>query len=170
MGGLTFGYSYTPRNQWRIIKDISSEWKKIDNRELHKEICKLYKSKLVERKKNADGTYTFVITDKGKLKALTYNFEEMTIAKKKWDGKWRFLIFDIPEKFKKGRDALRQKIKKIGFYELQKSVFVLPYECADEIRFIVEFFGISEYVRYGTMDLIDNDAYLKKFFDLEQNH
>ena len=166
LGGLTFGYSYTPKNQWRLIKDISDEWKKINKGDLHKEICNLYKSKLVKRTSNADGTYTFVITDKGKLKALTYNFEEMAIDKKSWDGKWRFLIFDIPEKFRRGRDALRQKIKKLGFYELQKSVFVVPYECTGEIEFIVEFFGISEYVRHGTMDFIDNDIYLKKFFGL----
>jgi len=166
LGGLAFSYSYTPKKQWRIIKGISSEWGKINKEDLHKEVRSLYRSKLVKRISNPDGTCTFVLTDKGKLRALTYNFEEMKIDKKSWDGKWRFLIFDIPEKFKRGRDALRQKIKKLGFYELQKSVFVLPYECTDEIKFIVEFFGISEYVRYGLIDSIDNDIYLKKFFEL----
>ncbi|MEI7424878.1 MAG: hypothetical protein WCK10_02045 [Candidatus Staskawiczbacteria bacterium] len=167
LGGLAFGYSYTPKNQWKVIKTISSEWMKINKEELHKEIRSLYRSKLVEKVKNSDGTYTFVLTDKGKLRAITYNFEEMVIEKKNnWDGKWRYVIFDIPEKFKSGRDALRQKIKKLGFYELQKSVFVFPYECNDEVEFIIEFFGIRKYVRYGTMDLIDNDVYLKKFFEV----
>jgi phenylacetic acid degradation operon negative regulatory protein len=91
----------------------------------------------------------------------------MVIEKEKWDGKWRFVIFDIPEKLKSGRDALRKKIKKLGFYELQKSVFIFPYKCADEIAFIIEFFGIKKYVRHGTMDSIDDDIYLKKFFGLD---
>ena len=56
------------------------------------------------------------------------------------DGEWRIVIFDIPEKFKKAREALRMKLKELGFLELQKSVFIFPYECEDEINFIVEVF------------------------------
>mgnify|MGYP000952307973 CR=1 FL=1 len=166
LGGLAFGCSYTAHRQWRVIKTISSEWKKIDKQELYAEIRKLYRSKLLKRVINSDGTFTFILTDKGKTRALTYNFEDMKINKTKWDGKWRFIIFDIPEKFRGGRDALRDKIKKLGFFELQKSVFVLPYECRDEIEFIVEFFGIRKYVRHGTIDFVDNGEHLKEIFKL----
>ncbi len=166
LGGLSFGCSYTARNQWKVIKTVSREWKKIDKKELHKEISSLYHSKLVKKTENQDGTYTFTLTDKGRLKALTYNFEKLTIKQKDWDGKWRFIIFDIPEKFRVGRNALREKIKKLGFYELQKSIFIFPYECSNETEFIVEFFGINKYVRYGTMDFIDDDVYLKNHFKL----
>src|SRR3989339_49786 len=116
-GGLAFGCAYTPQKQWKVIKTISVEWKKID--------------------------------------------------KKDWDGKWRFIVFDVPEKFRTGRDALRWKIKKLGFYELQKSVFIFPYKCEDEINFIIEFFGIRKYVRYGIIDFIDNKAHLKQIFGLK---
>jgi hypothetical protein len=167
LGGLAFGCSYTPRNQWKVIKTVSDEWNKINKKDLYKEMRSLYKYNLVKKTSNSDGTCTFVLTDKGRLRALTYNFGEMVIEKEKWDGKWRFVIFDIPEKLKSGRDALRKKIKKLGFYELQKSVFIFPYKCADEIAFIIEFFGIKKYVRHGTMDSIDDDIYLKKFFGLD---
>lgn len=167
LGGLVFGCSYTSRNQWKVIKTISNEWKRINRKELFSEIHKLYRSKLIKRVDNPDGTLTFVLTDKGKLKALTYNFENMKIEKKDWDGKWRFIVFDIPEKFRVGRNALREKIKKLGFYELQKSVFVIPYECKNEIEFIIEFFNIRKYVRYGTIDFIDNEIHLKEIFGLK---
>ena len=36
----------------------------------------------------------------------------MEIRQTKWDGEWRIVIFDIPEKFKKAREALKVKIKK----------------------------------------------------------
>lgn len=107
-----------------------------------------------------------VLTDKGKLKALNYKFEEMRIDKKDWDGKWRLLIFDIPEKIRQGRNSLREKIKNLGFYELQKSVFIFPYECKNEIDFIVEFFGIRRYVRFGILETIDNEKHLKQIFRL----
>jgi DNA-binding transcriptional regulator PaaX len=44
----------------------------------------------------------------------------MRINNGKWDEKWRIVAFDIPEKFKTGRDALRRKLKEVGFHELQK--------------------------------------------------
>jgi len=86
--------------------------------------------------------------------------------KEKWDGQWRMVIFDIPEDLRKARDALRSKLKELGFCELQKSVFVFPYECKDEIDFIVEFFGVREYVRYGILRSIDNDPHLRRIFHL----
>jgi len=76
------------------------------------------------------------------------------------------VAFDIPEDYKRARDALRRKLQQLGFRELQKSVFVFPYECKDEIEFIVEFFAIRKYVRYGVLDLIDNDLQLRKTFRL----
>ena len=165
-GGLSFGYSITPNRQWKILKQISQEWKNINKENLRQQIKELYRSKAIERKENSDGSYTIVLTDKGKLKALTYYFEKIKIEGGKWDGKWRIVIFDIPEKKRGGRDALRDKIKEIGFYELQKSVFVFPYECKDEIDFIIEFFGLREYVRFGILDSIDNELHLKKIFKL----
>jgi len=164
--GMAFGYSYTPGRQWKILKGVSQEWKKINNEELRKEISTLYRSKVVKKKRNKDGSYTIVLTEKGKVRALTYYFQEMKIKKGKWDGEWRLVIFDIPEKVREGRRALREKIKELGFYELQKSVWIFPYECKDEIDFIVEFFNLRKYVRFGVLKSIDNELHLKKIFGL----
>jgi len=163
--GLAFGFSYTPREQFKIIKGFQKEWKKISQEKLKMEIQKLYRSKLVKLKKNPDGSFTMILTDKGKLKALKFHFA-MKIQKSRWGGKWWFVIFDIPEKIKKLRDALRWKLKELGFYELQKSVFIFPYECKDEIEFIIEFFNLRKFVRYGVLESIDNELHLKKIFKL----
>jgi len=164
--GLSFGFTYNPQRQWRILKQLSHEWKKIDEKELKSEIQSLYKSKLVEKKENPDGSYTFFLTDKGKMRALTYRFEEIKIKREDWDGKWRIVVFDIPEKMRWGRDALRDKLKELGFYELQKSVFVFPYECKNEIEFVIEFFDLRRYARLGILESIDNELHLKKIFGL----
>ena len=164
--GIAFGFSYHPKHQWKILKGVAKEWKKIDERKLKYEINKLYQSKFIDKKDNPDGSYTIVLTEKGKLKALTYHFQDMKIQNQNWDGKWRLVVFDIPEKKRAGRDALREKIKELGFYELQKSVFVFPYECKNEIDFIVEFFELRKYVRLGILESIDNELHLKKIFNL----
>ena len=85
---------------------------------------------------------------------------------KKWDTYWRIVVFDIPEKHKKAREALRHKLKELGFYKFQKSIFVIPYECKDEIDFIIEIFQIRPYVRYIVAKTLDNEIHLKKIFDL----
>jgi len=165
-GGLAFGYSFTPSKQWKVLKEVSRAWKKINEKELKEEIRQLYRSKMIERKENADGSCSIILTEKGKLKALRYHFEEMKIQKQKWDEKWRMVIFDIPEKIKNGRNAFRQKLKDLGFYELQKSAWVYPYDCKNEIDFVIEFFSLRKYVRLAILESIDNGLHLKKIFNL----
>ncbi len=164
--GVALGISYTPRRYWRIIQIAGKEWKNINRKEAQEEIRKLYQSRLINKKNNPDGSITMTLTDKGKLRALTYRFEEMRIDKRNWDGKWRLVIFDIPEKIRQGRNSLRKKIKELGFYELQKSAFVFPYECKNEIDFIIEFFNMRKYVRFGVLESIDNEKHLKQIFSL----
>jgi len=166
LAGLTLGFTYNPQRQWKIVKGASKEWKKIDQKKLKDDIRQLYQSKIVSRKENSDGSSTLFLSQKGKLKALTYHFAKMKIERKDWDGKWRLVSFDIPEKIKRAREALRNKLREVGFHELQKSVFVFPYNCKDEIEFIVEFFDIRKYVRFGVLDYIDNEIELKKVFKL----
>jgi len=166
LSGIAFGYSYTPDYQWRVIRTLGREWRRINEKELRREIKNLYKSKMVTKKQNPDGSFTILLTKKGKIKALTFRLQDMKIKGETWDKRWRVVIFDIPEKLKKARDALREKLKKIGFYELQKSVFVFPYECEEEIDFVIEFFELRKYVRFGVLEKIDNEPHLKKIFSL----
>jgi len=166
LGGVALGCAYLPRQQRRVLRDIGREWKRIDRQKLQRNTNALYKSKLVVLEQNSDGSYRYTLSDKGKSKALTYKFQEMKIPKHKWDKKWRFVGFDIPEDYRKGRDALRQKLRLLGFRELQKSVFVFPFECQKEIEFVAEFFGVRKYIRYGILEFIDNDHQLRKIFKL----
>lgn len=164
--GIAFGFTCNPGQQWKLLKGISREWKKINEKKLKQAINELYRSKVIARKENSDKSYTLILTEKGKIKALTYHFQEMKIERKNWDGKWRCVIFDIPEKLRQGRDALRDKLKKLGFHELQKSVFIFPYGCQEEIEFIVEFFDLKKWVRFAVLETIDNELHLKKIFRL----
>jgi DNA-binding transcriptional regulator PaaX len=166
LGGVAFGFTYNSRRQWKIIKEVSRVWKQIDRKKLYNEISNLYKSKFIEKKENSDGSITIKLSEKGKIRALTYHFQEMKINGGDWDKKWRIVVFDIPEKLRNGRDALREKLRELGFHELQKSVWVFPYECKNEIDFIIEFFDLRKYVRFGILESIDNNLHLRKIFNL----
>lgn len=168
LGGLALGLSHSPRKSFEIIGAIVEEWKNIDRQSLQRSINALYKEKLISEKNNKDGTTTFVLTKEGKKFALTYNLEEMKIkTPSNWDKKWRIVIFDIPEYLKKVRESLRMHLRHLNFYELQKSVFVHPFECANEIEYIVEFFRIKKHVRFIVADSIDNELHLKQIFGLK---
>ncbi len=63
-----------------------------------------------------------------------------------WDKKWRVVIFDIPQELHKVRIKFRKKLKNLGFYMLQKSVFIFPYECEEELGNMCQYLKISDYV------------------------
>jgi DNA-binding transcriptional regulator PaaX len=167
MGGLALGLSGSPKTSFQIIKALGKEWEEINRKSLRRAIKSLYESKLISEKQNPDGTITIILTSNGKKKALTYDLENMRIKKPdKWDGKWRVVLFDIPDNRRKIRDALRFQLKNLGFYEFQESVFVYPYDCKDEIDYLIEFYDIRRFVRFIIADSIDNELHLKKQFHL----
>ncbi len=164
--GLALGFTYNPRRQWYILKSAAKEWRRIEVNELRRQIANLYRSKLVRKEKNKDGSYRLILTDKGKLRILAYNFEAIRQKKEDWDNKWRLVIFDIPERIRSSRNILRDRLKRVGFYELQKSVFIFPYECQEEIEYIIEFYDLRKYVRFATIESIDNEVHLKSIFQM----
>lgn len=108
------------------------------------------------------------LTDEGKRKAGMFQLQEFKIPKsKKWDKKWRILIFDIPEKKRVGREALRGMIKRLQFYQLQKSVWVHPFNCRAEVSLLKDFFGFTDReVRFMVAEEIGSTEHVKQFFGL----
>jgi DNA-binding transcriptional regulator PaaX len=167
LSGLALGLSASPKAYFQIIKTASKDWREIEKRAIRRAIKSLYKSKLIDEKQNKDGSITIILTAEGKKKALTYQLDEMKIKKpSNWDKKWRLVLFDIPENRKKIREILRFHLKKLGFRELQKSVFVHPFDCKDEIDYLIEFYDIRQFVRFMIADSIDNELHLKQKFSL----
>lgn len=166
MGGASLCFVRSPKKYFKILKLIGKEWSRISDKEINKKIKSLYNSKLVKVKTEKDGTIVLVLSNEGKSRVLRYKLEEMRIKIQRWDKKWRIVIFDIPEEQKAARDALRLRLKRLGFYELQKSVFVHPFDCKDEVDFITEFYQVTPFIRYGLLSSIDNDLHLRRIFDL----
>lgn len=114
-----------------------------------------------------DGKKYLKLTEKGKLKLMRleqYNFK--LNKPPKWDKKWRIVIFDIPQFRKAQREKLRFTLKQIGFIKLQHSVWVYPYDCEDLITLLKLDFKIGREILYIIADKIENDKFLKKYFEL----
>jgi DNA-binding transcriptional regulator PaaX len=110
----------------------------------------------------------FSLTNDGKKRAGRYKIDDLKIEKpKKWDGRWRILIFDIEDKQKLKREALRGKLKELELYQLQKSVWVCPYGFENEIKLLRDFFGLTDKeMKIITASDIENDKPLRDFFKI----
>jgi len=87
---------------------------------------------------------------------------------KKWDGKWRVIIFDIPEMSRRDRDFLRRELKWIGFIELQKSVWIFPYDMERELMALLKLWKLEFKgdIRFLIVEKITEEEKLKEHFNL----
>ncbi|MDD5145639.1 MAG: hypothetical protein PHF44_02260 [Candidatus Pacebacteria bacterium] len=111
------------------------------------------------------------LTDEGKKRAGKYQIDDLEIdIPKRWDKKWRIIIFDIPDSQRIKRNVFRGKIKEFGFFPLQKSVWVYPYKCDREVGLIRDFLGVTKKdIQVITAEKIDSEDRLKEFFKIKLN-
>lgn len=127
----------------------------------------LKKERAVEFIEEKDGCLIYKINKKGEEKIRTFIFDEIKIAKpKEWDQKWRLVIFDIPEYKRKERVALRIKLKDLGFFQCQKSAWIYPFSCEEEIEFAKDTLGIKPFVKIFLVEKMDDGKVLYHFREL----
>ena len=167
LGGFALGLSTSPRRSFRILKYIGKEWNALNREVLHRSIRTLYRSHLVGVKHEENGLCTLILSEAGRRRALAYKIDDMKIEKQhSWDRKWRIVTFDIPERKRRLRDTLRSRLRQLGMIEFQKSIFVHPYPCDDEIDFLVELYHARRFVSKLTAESVDNGLHYKHKFGL----
>jgi len=121
---------------------------------------------LLARVKKGSG-FGYDLTSKGENTAEQIIIGELSVEKPwRWDGRWRLLTFDIPEKRKSARDELRSVLQTIGFVQVQKSVWAYPYDCRDAIELIRKKYQLTKEVRYFVVEDIEFDRELREQFEL----
>jgi len=106
----------------------------------------------------------YTITERGRLEAI---FIKAQVSEKKpWDGKWRMVLFDIPEDARSDRNRLRGLLKSNGYKQVQKSVFINPWPLNREAIVYLKETGLDKYIRIFRIDDADNEPALKKMFSL----
>lgn len=85
---------------------------------------------------------------------------------RRWDRRWRVVIFDIAERRKTKRDSIRRLLMRLGFFRLQDSVWVYPYDCEDVIALLKTDVRIGRELLYLIAETVEFDTPLRKHFDL----
>ena len=117
--------------------------------------------------KRAGNDYEIMLTDKGEKHLGRINFENIKIRPPKiWDGKFWLVAVDIPVKYKIGADSFREKIKELGLFALQKSLWFYPFDPRGEIEFVARMFGLSEYVTEMKIEHLDknDETVIREYF------
>ena len=86
---------------------------------------------------------------------------------KRWDKRWRMVIYDIKEKRRGTRIALQRTLRAFGFFQLQASVWVYPYECENLLILLKADFKIGREVLYGVVERVEGDEEAKAYFGLQ---
>ena len=169
LGGVALGMSGSPSRYYKTFKALKRDWERINQGSFNRSIRNLTKEKLVEEKILEDGSFKLMLTKKGKEEAKKLNLLGSTIKfkkPKKWDGKWRVVLFDILETDRIFRTILRRHLYDLNFIKLQHSVFVSPYPFEKSILELSALYSAERYIRVITALKIDNEKKLRKIFKI----
>jgi len=155
---------FSPDSFW--YPDIARSLYTIAPKKIYASYHVLKNGGYIKEKETRKGKVIY-LTDKGKMEILKNEFWK---EKKKWDGKWRIIIFDIPENSRKHRNFLRRKLQWFGFRELQKSVWIIPYDARREFKEFLKLCNIKLEgdVRYLVVEKVDPAIIFKDHFKNEK--
>jgi DNA-binding transcriptional regulator PaaX len=106
------------------------------------------------------------LTQKGRLISFLKGYDNVISEQKKWDGKWRLVIFDVPHSKNKERLELTRGMKMHGFHLLQRSVWLYPYPCDAFIQTLTAYLDLKQEIIYITEASLPDEGKYKKIFKL----
>lgn len=108
-------------------------------------LAKLKKMGWAEKVQKADEVF-YRITPKGEKEFDKVLRPLRTMGN--WDGRWRLVMFDIPESKRDVRDRLRRALTKLGLGILQASVWISPNDIKKEVEEIGERLNLKGSIKF----------------------
>ena len=148
---------------YRTIRDFRA-LQEVSNRDLQNISQYIIRRKYVTISKHG-GVAHVELTSKGKTVMQHHALRALQPLKQKvWDHKWRLVMFDIPNHMKTARDGFAATLKRLGFMHYQKSVFICPYPCEEELEVVAEYYGVGEHVDIVAAERITHaESFIQSF-------
>jgi CRISPR-associated endonuclease Cas2 len=141
-------YADMPKSFYDPVEMNHKNKSKIKEITIRQSIRRLQKQGFVKKEKSK-----YKLTAKG-LEIANYIFNRKKEINKKWDGKYRVVIFDIPEKQSEARNWLRQELYLLNYKKLQESVFISRYSLTKDLIKEIKSNKIGNCVNYLLVDKI----------------
>mgnify|MGYP001609444308 CR=1 FL=1 len=169
LGILTIAVTVSPYFLNEVSKVFFKDKSLAKRRARAKKLRELEKRRLISFKELGGSKVKIELTKGGQKLVRTYDLDQMQLSKpKKWDGFWRIITYDIPNSKRRASDAFREKLRSLGLFQLQKSVWVSPFECLAEIEFLTTVFEIEvgRYIHYFKTKEVPLEGEIRDFFEL----
>ena len=131
----------------------------ISPRRVSKMLYELKKNKYIEYREGD----SVVFTNKAKIKII-----DRLVEGKNSDNKYRLVSFDIPEIFRSNRNNFRRAIKRMGFRQVQKSLWVTDRNVGNLVEIAAIEYNVSRYIAYFVSDKSNIDNHIIKVLNDEQ--
>lgn len=150
-----------------LLRRLFSEAKRNAEKRMRQALYRLEAKGLLKRERSERG-WRVLLTDAGVKFAERLDAAARIKIKvpRRWDEKWRIVIFDIWERRRGIRDRLRLTLKKAGFKRIQDSVWVCPYDCEELITFLRADLKLGKGILYLIAEGIEDDGRLRRLFKL----
>lgn len=127
---------------------IDKYMKSMDKRNARRTLSYLKYRRLIDVKK-VGNEYHYRLSDKGLIRYKQIALDELSIpSPRRWDGKWRLVMFDIPVKFDRRRRILIDKLNQMDFYMLQQSAWIHPFDGELQIGILLKNLELERYVSF----------------------
>jgi phenylacetic acid degradation operon negative regulatory protein len=114
---------------WRNLTESFEAW--AYRKGLLRQLQRLEKQQFIQRSSGESADRLFRLTEAGRIQAVGPRDPERC-WKRRWDGRWRVILFDVPETRRADRGRLRQHLCTRGFGCLQGSVWISPHPVKEE--------------------------------------
>ena len=152
-------------NALQLLKPFFKNKKYSSKQVINRNIESLVLTGLVKKTISIDGEVVLELTRRGVWESAIHSVN--TYPKKPvWDGKWRVVIFDVPNTQSKLRGELTRGMRMYGFKLLQKSVWIYPYQCDDFVKMLRTHLELKDSVLHMTVSSMEDEKKWKKSFKL----
>lgn len=148
-----------------LDKPLKKLYKKLDARERAREAKRIVYNMRLQGYLVGSYEHGLQLTDKARRRLERIELDRLTVeAQRHWDHWWRIVLYDIPEGKKVARNALHDKLRRIGCIQLQRSVWITPFPCREAVEALSSQYEVDAYVTYFEAKQLDNEPAMLQLF------
>ncbi|WP_458355457.1 phenylacetic acid degradation operon negative regulatory protein PaaX [Peribacillus frigoritolerans] len=133
-------------------------------------VSRMVKQGWIQSEKQGNKSYYF-LTDRGVQRMDEAANRIYKMKPNEWDGKWRILMYTIPEDKRQLRDDLRKELLWSGFGSFSSGCWISPNDLEKQINRLIEKYNIDEYVDFFISEYKgpkENQSLVEKSWQLEE--
>ncbi|MEP9408393.1 phenylacetic acid degradation operon negative regulatory protein PaaX [Peribacillus frigoritolerans] len=133
-------------------------------------VSRMVKQGWIQSEKQGNKSYYF-LTDRGVQRMDEAANRIYKMKPNEWDGKWRILMYTIPEDKRQLRDDLRKELLWSGFGSFSSGCWISPNDLEKQINRLIEKYDIDEYVDFFISEYKgpkENQSLVEKSWQLKE--